>query len=365
MQLTWGDVNNETGFRIERSLDAGASWSVFQTLGRDTTFAYDTNVPIERQFCYRVFAFNAQGDSPPSTTVCSAIPLAPTDLVAQVVESAIVLTWTDNSALETGYAIARNADDGSSIILLLPANTTTYRDASALADHVYRYSVEAKSGFGGSGHSNMVTAVIATTPPMTPTSVAVSPVSSSSAEITWTASSNTEGLRIERSGDSGASWATAGTSNGYGDLFDDYELASEQQVCYRVFAFNSHGESAPSSNVCTTPPAAPTDLMATWESDGQTVDLSWTDRSNVEDSYEVWVFNDWESYPIVTLGPNATTYADSYYGIYGYSYVVVALKDGGYSDWSNSASPVAASAPASASLRQGSVLPRPRGSKRP
>src|SRR6266480_4088647 len=366
MQLGWIDnALNETGFRIERSLDAAASWIVVQILGPDTTFAYDSTVPVEQQVCYRVFAFNAQGDSPPSDIACSAIPLAPTDLVAAVVDGAIVLTWTDNSVVEDGYAVSRDAEDGSRLIVTLPVNSTSYRDASAITDHVYRYYVEAKKDIGGSQVSNVVTAVIATTAPAAPTAVAASPSwSSTIVGITWTDNSaNEQGFRVERSIDGGARWVTAGTTDGYyGNWFYDGDLASEQQVCYQVFAFNAVGDSPASPIACTAPPAAPTDLVATLASDGQTVDLAWTDNSAVEDGYEVWAddgYGDW--YSIVSLGPNATNFR--YEGdpfAYSYGFAVVAVKDGGYSDYSNFVYPTSPSGTASVRTRSPSQVPTPR-----
>ena len=363
MQLGWIDnALNETGFRIERSLDAAASWSVFQIRGPDTTFAYDSSVPSEQQVCYRIFAFNAQGDSPPSDMACSAIPLAPTDLVAAVVDGAIVLTWTDNSVVEDGYAVFRDGEDGSRVIVTLPVNSTSHRDASAIADHVYRYYVEAKKGIGGSQVSNVVTAVIAVTAPAPPTAVTASPSwSSTIVGISWTDNSaNEQGFRVERSIDGGARWVTAGTTDGYyGDWFYDGDLASEQQVCYQVFAFNAVGDSPASPIACTVPPAAPTDVVATLASDGQTVDLAWTDNSAVEDGYEVWAddgYGDW--YSIVSLRPNATNFryeGDPY--AYSYAYAVVAVKDGGYSDYSNFAYPTSPSGTASVRSRSTSQVP--------
>src|SRR5205807_139339 len=91
----------------------------------------------------------------------------------------------------------------------------------------------------------------------------------------------------------------------------------------------------------TTPPAGPTGLKAAGV-DEATIDLTWFDNSDHEGGYEVWAddgYGGW--YYITSLEPNTTPapslmtfrYTDLY-SAYWYLYYVVAIKDGGYSDWS-------------------------------
>jgi hypothetical protein len=64
--LTWVDVTDETGYRIERSLDGATGWTEIGTTGKNVT-AY-TNVALApgTKYHYRVVATNAGGDSAPS-----------------------------------------------------------------------------------------------------------------------------------------------------------------------------------------------------------------------------------------------------------------------------------------------------------
>jgi hypothetical protein len=64
--LTWTDVADETGYRIERSLDGATGWAEIGTTGKDVT-AY-TNVALApgTTFYYRIVATNAGGESAPS-----------------------------------------------------------------------------------------------------------------------------------------------------------------------------------------------------------------------------------------------------------------------------------------------------------
>jgi hypothetical protein len=102
----WRDNSTtEDGFRIERSLDAGASWTIAGTNGPPDAFNdfYDIGRTSEHPVCYRVIAFNASGDSPPSSTDCTTPPAGPTDLAYD--QGTGQLTWMDNSAVEDGYEV--------------------------------------------------------------------------------------------------------------------------------------------------------------------------------------------------------------------------------------------------------------------
>ena len=110
---------------------------------------------------------------------------------------------------------------------------------------------------------------------------------------------------------------------------------------------NNAGASAPSALACTAAPAGPTEFNATSVNGGM-IDLTWTDNSNVEDGYEVWqvvydcgyyYYYCYPYYSFVEALPANTTI----FRIWGndpntfYTYIVVARKDGGYSDYSNEA----------------------------
>lgn len=162
VDVTWVDRStNEDGFRIERSLDAGSTWPSARMLGTNQTSFRDAGLTSEEVVCYRVTAFNASGDSPPSNVDCTTPPAAPGDLRATAVEGpAIDLAWTDNSAVEEGYEILR-ATDGAAFVIVrdLPPNSTTYHDAGATTNATYSYEVRAKKDGGYSDLSGIASAV--------------------------------------------------------------------------------------------------------------------------------------------------------------------------------------------------------------
>lgn len=70
IQVTWVDVADETGYRVERSDDGSTGWTnVSGALAADTTSYLDEGLDPETQYFYRVVAFNANGDSDPSSVV--------------------------------------------------------------------------------------------------------------------------------------------------------------------------------------------------------------------------------------------------------------------------------------------------------
>jgi titin len=279
------------------------------------------------------------------------LPTPPTDLTATgVAVPAINLTWTDNSNVEDGYEVLRSPVEVDYytyvVIATLPPNSMAYHDAGVSANTRYWYYVRAKKDGGFTNQSNTASAIAATTLPTAPAGLDAIPTGSSAVSLIWSDnSSNEDGFRVERSVDGGATWQVAGTTGAELPRFWDNGRTSDQRLCYRVFAFNGLGVSAPSNTDCATPPAAPTNLVATTAAD-VAIDLTWTDNSSIEDGYDVWRqycdYSYWEPYCyyviVANLGPDATSYHDA--GLNpgeAYTYVVTARKDGGYSDSSNEA----------------------------
>lgn len=344
IQVTWVDnANNEDGFRLERSLDGGATWTSIQTVPKNYGGGQDYNLSQDQVACYRGVAFNAYGEGV-SASVCTAIPRAPSNASTAVVDGAIELQWTDNSSVEDGFDVWRMAsvEGFYRLAATLPANTSLFRDLTALPDQQYFYYVQAKRDGGVSYSSDPVSAVLATTAPAAPSGVfANAPWSSTQLQVFWQDNSaNEAGFRIGHSFDNGGTWLEAGTTDGYsGLIFYDDQLTPEQPVCYRVFAYNLRGDSPASNVFCTTPPAAASGLRTTMTSDGLL--LTWTDNSSVEDGYVIsfWTVCGEPEYWIADLPPNTTSYllgfvsAGSWCGDYPVAYVLV-YKDGGYGDYS-------------------------------
>jgi hypothetical protein len=262
-----------------------------------------------------------------------------------VSESRIDVTWQDNSTNETGFEVYRSTTGPSSAFALLASmspDAISYSDVGLSHSTQYCYKIRAFRTTGRKTSYSPFSAIGCATTPAPPTppgppsapsnvdAVALAPI-----QVWWSDNStNEDGFRIERSTDGGVSWATAGTAP-Y-SIFTDEGRSVEQQVCYRVFAFNAFGDSPPSNTDCTVLPAGPSDLAMIGD------DLTWTDNSSVESGYELW-------YMDVNGGPAYEGLADTFpantTSIPGlgpcplswcWGWVVMAVtSDGGRSDWAS------------------------------
>ena len=122
-----------TDIRVERSTDGQATWVALATFSRPSNLEfYDAGLNPEEEVCYRVFARNALGDSPPSNVDCTIPPAAPTNLSIAGAEGEVrEVTWTDNSQIEEGYLVVTYVCSYWAGVCdwweetVLPANTTT------------------------------------------------------------------------------------------------------------------------------------------------------------------------------------------------------------------------------------------------
>ncbi|HJP59328.1 MAG TPA: hypothetical protein VJ865_05000 [Gemmatimonadaceae bacterium] len=135
------------GFRWFRSTDNGATWTNFWTAtgGNYTSDppmvirGTDDNRQPEQRVCYRVIAYNAVGDSPPSNIDCTTPPAYPTITgLTRIDDQTLDITWLDNSSVEDDYVIsmdwnsctsaACSADNVSGTnTFVVPANSTSFR----------------------------------------------------------------------------------------------------------------------------------------------------------------------------------------------------------------------------------------------
>jgi FtsP/CotA-like multicopper oxidase with cupredoxin domain len=164
VQLSWTDnANNETGFRIERSVNGGAftllaTASALPTSG--TVTFNDTAVQpaaTATTYAYRVAAINVGGTSAFTNTASvtePALPAAPGNFAAvngpnQNKQRSVILTWTDNSTNETGFTIQRATNSsftqGLTTVTVAP-NTTTLTQTGLSLNTQYWYRIRANNG---------------------------------------------------------------------------------------------------------------------------------------------------------------------------------------------------------------------------
>jgi chitodextrinase len=207
----------------------------------------------------------------------SEAPSVPTNVqaIAQSASS-VQVTWTastDNIGV-TGYKVYRNGMQAGT------SATTSYTDTGLSAGTTYSYRVSAYDAAGNESAQSSPPAVVTpvdTTPPSVPTNVQATAQSSTSIQITWTASTDDVGVtgyRVFRNGSEVGT--TAGTS------YADTGLESGVTYSYGVSAYDAAGnESAQSSPpaVAATPddvpPSVPGNVQAV-EQSPTSIQVTWT-----------------------------------------------------------------------------------------
>ncbi|WP_193378524.1 fibronectin type III domain-containing protein, partial [Singulisphaera acidiphila] len=285
--LTWADAANETGYRIERSLNGSTGWTQIGTTGAGVTIYNDTGLPENTRYYYRVTATNAAGDSAPSTAANAITLLAtPGSVVATVVSGGqIDLTWTDRSSAESGYQIEQSLDGvtGWSLVGTAAANATSFSLPGPFAGStVYYFRVRANYLSAYSSPTPVTTSAFPTRPTGVTTATTEGTIT-----LTWAVTSNGDSYRIERSLNDTTGWTSIGTTPAGTTSYTDSSLPESTRYSYRVIATNAAGDSAPSASVnAITRPKAPNNLALTVVS-GSRIDLTWTARSSSEVFYYV------------------------------------------------------------------------------
>jgi len=327
VDLTWTDnAGNETGFTIERATDNGftANRASF-TVGANTTTYSDTTAQPKTTYYYRVQANNATGASGWSNTATVTtpyLPAAPSGLAAAASSpTQVALSWVDNADNEIGFTIERATGNGAfAFLATVGANSAAYTDATAQPKTAYAYRVQASNAYGVSGWSNTATT---TTPylPAAPANLGATVVTAYRVNLAWTdAADNETGFRIERATGAGA-FAPLATVAANTATYGDTTAQPATTYRYRVFAYNTYGDSPASNSATATtpdvPPAAPSGFTAvpsTLSVNLPTVSLHWTDNANNETGFTLQRATNTgftTGLTTVALGANVMLYTDT------------------------------------------------------
>ena len=322
INLSWTDVANETGFKIERKTGAGGSYSQIATVGTGVVSYSNTGLTGNTTYYYRIRATNAGGDSPYSTeanaTTLDVAPAAPSGLSATSVStSQINLTWTDNSSNETGFKIERKTGSGGTYaqVATTGAGATTYNDTGLTAATTYFYRVRATNAVGDSAYSAEASATTGTVPPDTPSGLMAAATSSSQINLSWTDVATETGFKIERKTGVGGTYSQIATVGGGVVTYSNTGLTANTTYYYRIRATNAGGDSPYSTEANATTldvaPAAPSGLSATSASTTQ-INLSWTDNATNETGFKIErkTGSGGTYAQIATTGADVTTYND-------------------------------------------------------
>lgn len=190
---------------------------------------------------FRIFTSAGELVQPPT-------PLAPADFTGSIVSGGVLLRWKDLPH-ETGYLIERRLNEAESwsLLVTLPANSTSYKDTSAGAspDAFYRIHALRDDLVGELSDPLQLSPLL----PLSPALVEAIPTSSG-AELTWQPSLRASHYRIERRLLSAASFLTMAVVESPVNYYTDRTAASDATYHYRIVGVNSVSSAiSPSASV--------------------------------------------------------------------------------------------------------------------
>jgi hypothetical protein len=245
--LTWTDPSTtETGFIVERSIsNRNLFKKVTVTAAGVVSFSDSPTVEGDSVF-YRVLTLSADGGSIPSNVKGLLYPINKPGTVVAVVQSnnSILITWGDQSSVETSFEIERSLDVATpayTVIKSAVANSTSFTDDQTQEETAYLYRVNTKKGSITSEYTAPATAKSKL---LKPTNVALA-LSSSQAALSWTDNSSKEtAYIIERSAEDNLHFEKIGETAANATSFSDASPLFDKVVYYRVKAKSATSESA-------------------------------------------------------------------------------------------------------------------------
>ena len=303
--LDWGDNSyNDTGFIVQRRLDDSPDWASI-AFTAPTSYYSDRGLRPATGYHYRMRAVNGTESSAFSNEYRRKTrgTQPPTELTATVVsDSRINLNWQDNSPNEKNFIVQRRLDGSLDwdTIKYSHANITEISDGGLSPATTYHYRVwAANNNSEPSDFSNEVRATTLATrtplggthPPMPPSQLTATVVSSSVIHLAWNDNSTNErGFSAERRLDSFSDWVSIGSVPANVPFLTDVGLSPATTYHYRVRAVTNtnHSDFSNEVKVITgqwgiTPP---TELSATAYDDSR-IHLNWEDNSSEETGYLV------------------------------------------------------------------------------
>ena len=216
LEMRWDDVEGETRYRVEASVDGGKTWFFSQYTAANDTDRVATIVYTDRPYSFRVRAENANGasewTSATFTPPTAVVPTAPTAITFGAYDAAtgkLEMSWDDVEG-EKGYRVEASVDGGKTWFFsqYLGADQTERVATIAYTDRSYSFRVRAENRAGVSEWTEGKFLPPSAPLPTQPGAIefgAYDP-ETGKLEMSWGNSENETGYRVEASVDGGKTW---------------------------------------------------------------------------------------------------------------------------------------------------------------
>jgi rhamnogalacturonan endolyase len=353
--VSWPVTPGATSYNLLRSTINGSGYTSLATnvsgpvCGSGPTNAtYVDNTAINGTTYYyavqSVNPVNASASSPPSAGVtpsasaAASSPSAPAGLTATAGDRAVTLNWSASSGASfyTAKRSTLTLNGGGSfntlntITLSNTVTGTSYTDTSPTNGSTYSYTVVASNSAGSSSDSTAANAVpvgiAPTAAPVTLAATALQTTSAGSITLSWPAVTGAVGYVVQRATSSGGPYTLLYTIASL--TATNTGLAANTTYYYQVASTNSGGTSAFTTGSAITPPAAPTNVVAT--AGAAKVTLNWTAPAGAT-SYVIGRSTiTGGAYTTIASGVTSTSFTDNSAGNGStYFYVIAATGAGG------------------------------------
>ena len=267
-----------TGYKVERSADAGVSWTVLTaSTGSATTSYTATGLTNGAAYSFRISAVNAVGTGTASTTASATpdvVPGTPTSVATVSGNGVATVSWiapaSNGGTALTGFTVAwtSNAVQGlTSGWATVTAATTSYGATGLVNGTTYTFTVSATNALG-TGAASASAAAVPYTRSGAPSNLVATALAGGQANLTWSppgdnGGAGVTGYRIERRV-GGGEWAVL-VSNTSSTLTSHLAIGLDPAFSYefQVSAWNAAGMGDLSTTSTAVTPVAPTTTTTT------------------------------------------------------------------------------------------------------
>lgn len=292
IDVSWGNIPGNSGYRLERMAGGGNWTQIGSNLAPDTLLYHDTTLTAGVVYQYRISTINSAGLS-----LASNVQVAPVlNALAGITAAKIDLTWPAVTGA-TGYKVERSTDNSTWTVIDIPgAAAVSFSDTTVVAGVLYYYRLRATNP-GGDSTASLVQS--GRTKLQTPAVISATTVSTSEISVNWSDPNSFEGgYKLEYSGCLNQTYCASNTGyDYYWTAWTTVNLGIDATTTnisgltpgnlyrLRVTAVGTVNSDTSPIVTARTNVSGPTNLVATAATDSS-VSLSWSDVYG-ENNYRV------------------------------------------------------------------------------